>query len=92
MTSTTLRGGSWNNNPRNVRVSNRNRNSPGERNNNIGFRCVGDGRRPWDEGESRSGLIPAAGGPSCDPEAVPGRVHCPAEHYPAEQAHGLASW
>jgi len=37
-----LRGGSWNNNPRNVRVSNRNRNEPENRNNNIGFRCAGD--------------------------------------------------
>ncbi len=37
-----LRGGSWNNNPQNVRASNRNRNEPANRNNNIGFRCVGD--------------------------------------------------
>src|ERR1017187_8914827 len=37
-----LRGGSWNNNPRNARVSNRNRNEPGNRNNNIGLRCAGD--------------------------------------------------
>lgn len=41
-----LRGGSWNNNPRNVRVSNRNRNEPDNRNNNIGFRCSREvGRR-----------------------------------------------
>lgn len=32
------RGGSWNNNPANVRCSNRNNNTPGNRNNNIGFR------------------------------------------------------
>jgi len=31
-----------NNNPANVRVSQRNRNAPGDRNNNIGVRCVGD--------------------------------------------------
>ncbi len=37
-----LRGGSWNNNARDLRVSNRNRNEPGNRNNNIGFRCVRD--------------------------------------------------
>jgi len=38
------RGGSWNNdNPRNVRSSNRNRNEPTNRNNNIGFRCA----RQW---------------------------------------------
>ena len=46
-----LRGGAWNNNPRNVRVSNRNRNEPTNRNNNIGFRCsgyaeCGENRRP----------------------------------------------
>ena len=34
------RGGSWNNNARNVRSANRNSNSPGNRNNNIGFRLV----------------------------------------------------
>ena len=38
-----MRGGSWNNNTRNVRASCRNRNEPTNRNNNIGFRCVGDG-------------------------------------------------
>lgn len=32
------RGGSWNNNPRNCRSANRNRNDPGNRNNNLGFR------------------------------------------------------
>ncbi|MBQ2852599.1 MAG: SUMF1/EgtB/PvdO family nonheme iron enzyme [Bacteroidales bacterium] len=35
-----LRGGSWNNNATNCRVSNRNNNSPGNRNNNLGFRVV----------------------------------------------------
>ncbi|NJP12618.1 MAG: SUMF1/EgtB/PvdO family nonheme iron enzyme [Leptolyngbyaceae cyanobacterium RU_5_1] len=35
-----LRGGSWNNNPVNCRSANRNRNNPGNRNNNIGFRVV----------------------------------------------------
>ncbi|MCP4468086.1 MAG: SUMF1/EgtB/PvdO family nonheme iron enzyme [Halieaceae bacterium] len=35
-----LRGGSWNNNPDNARASNRNRNNPDNRNNNIGFRVV----------------------------------------------------
>ncbi len=33
-----LRGGSWNNNPRNVRSANRNRNDTTNRNNNNGFR------------------------------------------------------
>ena len=34
-----MRGGSWNNNTRNVRAANRNRNTPDNRNNNQGFRC-----------------------------------------------------
>jgi formylglycine-generating enzyme required for sulfatase activity len=33
-----IRGGSWNNNARNCRTANRNRNSPDNRNDNIGFR------------------------------------------------------
>jgi len=35
-----LRGGSWNNNPRNCRATYRNNNDPDERNDNIGFRLV----------------------------------------------------
>jgi hypothetical protein len=35
-----LRGGSWNNNARNCRSANRNRNTPDNRNNNIGFRLA----------------------------------------------------
>ena len=37
-TNRVLRGGSWNNKPRNVRSANRNNNTPDNRNNNIGFR------------------------------------------------------
>ncbi|MBN8680170.1 MAG: SUMF1/EgtB/PvdO family nonheme iron enzyme [Chitinophagales bacterium] len=37
-----LRGGSWNNNPENCRVANRNRNNPNNRNNNVGFRVARD--------------------------------------------------
>jgi formylglycine-generating enzyme required for sulfatase activity len=36
----TLRGGAWNNNRRNARVSYRNRNHPENFNNNIGVRVV----------------------------------------------------
>jgi hypothetical protein len=35
-----VRGGSWNNNPQNLRSANRNRNNPDNRNNNIGFRVA----------------------------------------------------
>jgi formylglycine-generating enzyme required for sulfatase activity len=35
-----LRGGSWNNNANNCRAANRNRNEPGNRNNNIGLRLA----------------------------------------------------
>lgn len=35
-----LRGGSWNNNPHNARSAKRNRNNPGKRNNNLGFRLA----------------------------------------------------
>ncbi|NWG75252.1 MAG: SUMF1/EgtB/PvdO family nonheme iron enzyme [Rubrivivax sp.] len=40
-----LRGGSWNNNPDNLRVANRNNNTPDNRNNNNGFRCSEAPRR-----------------------------------------------
>jgi hypothetical protein len=38
--SRVLRGGSWNNNPQNLRSANRNRNTPTNRNNNNGFRVA----------------------------------------------------
>jgi formylglycine-generating enzyme required for sulfatase activity len=34
------RGGSWNNDAQNCRVSNRNNNTPSNRNNNLGFRLA----------------------------------------------------
>ncbi|MCP4409943.1 MAG: SUMF1/EgtB/PvdO family nonheme iron enzyme [Gammaproteobacteria bacterium] len=40
------RGGSWNNNPTNVRAANRNRNTPGNRNNNLGFRFLSTRNKP----------------------------------------------
>ncbi|MEM7678312.1 MAG: SUMF1/EgtB/PvdO family nonheme iron enzyme [Myxococcota bacterium] len=36
-----LRGGSFNNNAARLRSANRNRNEPGNRNRNVGFRCSG---------------------------------------------------
>jgi len=35
-----IRGGSWNNEPVNLRSANRNRNTPDNRNNNLGFRLA----------------------------------------------------
>ncbi|MEK7287783.1 MAG: SUMF1/EgtB/PvdO family nonheme iron enzyme [Elusimicrobiota bacterium] len=35
-----MRGGSWNNNARNLRSANRNNDDPGNRNNNVGFRLA----------------------------------------------------
>jgi len=66
-----MRGGSWNNNPQNVRVANRNNNEPTNRNNNIGFRCAGYAERGLDlrpAGGSRflygaSGSANSASGP-----------------------------
>lgn len=43
-----IRGGTWNNNENNVRVSIRNNNNNG--NNNIGFRCAQDSAKPALEG------------------------------------------
>ena len=42
-----IRGGSWNNNPRNCRSANRNRNAPDNRNNNLGFRVARAQRGRW---------------------------------------------
>jgi len=58
-TSRVLRGASWNNNdPDNLLSSNRDNNTPGNRNNNIGFRCVlvsGSSRKAEPLGEMRGG-------------------------------------
>jgi hypothetical protein len=42
-----IRGGSWNNNARNVRAANRNANQPDNRNNNLGFRCLSSRGREY---------------------------------------------
>ena len=41
-----IRGGNFNNNAQNVRSANRNNNSPGNRNNNIGVRLLSTGSSP----------------------------------------------
>jgi hypothetical protein len=47
------RGGSWNNDASNVRAANRNNNTPGNRNNNLGLRPASSGRHPssWRSGQ-----------------------------------------
>lgn len=55
------RGGSWNSNARNVRAANRNWNTPGNRNDNLGFRLAR--AQTW------------VGWPTPDPTAVPSRAH-----------------
>ncbi|NWH04813.1 hypothetical protein HXW94_07405 [Desulfobacter latus] len=52
-----IRGGSWNNSARNVRSANRNRNTPDNRNNNLGFRLVF--QYAWSKGTCRPGYDPA---------------------------------
>lgn len=73
-----LRGGSWNNNPDNARASNRNRNHPDERNNNIGFRVVSSAHIPATAGSAGiadHGLRYAMAGASMAREH-PVRTHC----------------
>ncbi len=59
-TNRVVRGGSWNNNARNVRAAYRNHNEPSNRNNNLGFRLALAQTRPgW-----------AAPDPACVPRVV----------------------
>jgi hypothetical protein len=57
-----VRGGAWNNTIDNCRASYRNRNTPDNRNNNLGFRLVASGHIPGAHGR-RCGLV-TAGPPS----------------------------
>jgi hypothetical protein len=60
-TSRVLRGASWNNNDAsNTLSSNRNNNDAGDRNNNIGFRCVlvVGGRKAFNEPNNRRDVRP----------------------------------
>jgi len=45
-TERVMRGGSWNNDPRNVRAANRNANHSSNRNSNLGFRLARAPARP----------------------------------------------
>ncbi|MCA9545899.1 MAG: SUMF1/EgtB/PvdO family nonheme iron enzyme [Myxococcales bacterium] len=74
-----VRGGSWNNSARRVRVANRNRRRPGNRNPNQGFRLV---RRPQPRAGSAGSEHAACSRPV---HARPGRV-APAVGLPAAGA------
>ncbi|MDZ4762814.1 MAG: hypothetical protein SGJ21_17275 [Alphaproteobacteria bacterium] len=56
-----IRGGSWNNNPQNLRSAQRNRNTPDNRNNNLGFRVASTLISPEPHRPARCGR--ARGGP-----------------------------
>lgn len=67
-----IRGGSWNNNPDNLRTSNRNRNTTDNRNNNLGFRlvqstCTASGRSGAGLCRDSSGETAGVHGPASRP-------------------------
>ena len=68
-----LRGGSWNNNPRNCRSAYRNHNQPDNANNNVGFRVVCLPQHP-STSEPLEG-IPAGAPEGSRPAPVIGRFH-----------------
>ena len=71
-----LRGGSWNHNARNLRVSNRNNHQPDEQNSNIGFRCVREeerGRSMVPEATEFRRAKPGAGGSHRTEQRPPAR-------------------
>ena len=76
------RGGSWNNNAQNCRSANRNRNTPTNRNNNLGFRVArirfALGECEWNTSESSRERNPACGvgASSDDSERAPRFSSC----------------
>jgi hypothetical protein len=56
-----IRGGSWNNQPANLRSANRNRNNPDNRNNNLGFRLAQSACQRPEPPHSRDAVGVAAG-------------------------------
>ncbi|MBI4603833.1 MAG: hypothetical protein HY721_17900 [Planctomycetes bacterium] len=91
-----LRGGSWNNNPRNCRAANRNRNEPGNRNNNTGFRVAlhfPARPRPRVLPRPAPGIAPLTGRASAAAEVLaplPRRRRCPKALAAAKSASGPA--
>ncbi len=85
-----LRGGSWNNNPRNCRSAYRNHNQPDNANNNVGFRVVCLPQHPSST-EPLEG-IPAGDQEGSRPAPVIGRLRPLIRTAPegAPSAHGSA--
>ena len=76
-----LRGGSWNNNPRNCRAANRNRNNPDNRNNNNGLRVVVvSGGSAGSLEIFRTGMSAITVTGSVSRESEPGSCSCPCTH------------
>lgn len=84
-----LRGGSWNNNPRNLRLSNRNDNDPSNRNDDNGVRCAREAepgpRRP---GAVAPAIMVAGGVPSPRPGRAPGTGFSPCRTVPSHPVDG----
>jgi hypothetical protein len=70
-----LRGGSWNNNPRNARAARRNNNQPDNTNDNNGFRVVVVASHDSDDmaGKSARGRLAAADGRGQEKSYEPAR-------------------
>ncbi|MBN1423935.1 hypothetical protein JXA88_05195 [Candidatus Fermentibacteria bacterium] len=68
------RGGSWNNNAQNCRSANRNNNSPGNSNNNIGFRLVREHGHQQSRGLHGGRGSPAPVQPPVPAPGSPGRT------------------
>ena len=79
------RGGNWNNNAYNCRVANRNRNSPGNANNNLGFRLVSTTR-----GKDASCPIQVCPGPANAGTNML-RLRRPVASHPGPPSPGLTS-
>jgi hypothetical protein len=79
------RGGGWNNNAVNCRSANRNRNAPGNRNDNVGFRLV-SASPPLCQWDAVQGPRSSASG------QAHGRHPAPEHSCPAKQKRRRRAW
>ncbi|MEM6625098.1 MAG: SUMF1/EgtB/PvdO family nonheme iron enzyme [Pseudomonadota bacterium] len=84
-----LRGGSWNNNPQNLRSANRNRNTTTNRNNNVGFRVASTLHKWAGAGDPKG--PPGAPGVRPGPRMMSGRGVGSAPSRPRRRLAGPAS-